>query len=122
MFYAISASGPASFGIKVNLVEPGYTRTDFLRTHSLGLPATTVEGYEAVREMTEAHLAMPGTQLGDPVMAAAEIIRVAVSGNAPLHQILGSDSYGLAKSRIEALTNDIEAGRELAATTDIAAE
>jgi NAD(P)-dependent dehydrogenase (short-subunit alcohol dehydrogenase family) len=116
------AAEVAGFGIKVNLVEPGYTRTDFLRIHSLGLPANTAEGYEAIREMTEAHLAMPGTQLGDPVKAAAAIIRVAVSGTAPLHQLLGSDSYGLAKSHIEALTNDFEAGHELAVTTDIAAK
>ena len=34
----------AGFGITVNLVEPGYLRTDFLRTHSLRLPARVVDG------------------------------------------------------------------------------
>ncbi|MCY9556131.1 SDR family NAD(P)-dependent oxidoreductase, partial [Paenibacillus apiarius] len=63
------AAEVAHLGIKVTVVEPGYTRTDFLRTSSLGLPARTTDGYEAIREMTEAHLAMPGTQLGDPVKA-----------------------------------------------------
>ncbi|WP_174533072.1 SDR family NAD(P)-dependent oxidoreductase [Micromonospora chalcea] len=114
------AAEVAEFGIKVNVVEPGYTRTDFLRTSSLGLPASTADGYEAIREMTEAHLAMPGSQLGDPVKAAAAIIEVAVGGAAPLHQVLGSDSYALAKARVEALAGDIEAGRELAFTTDVA--
>ncbi|MBQ1041610.1 MULTISPECIES: SDR family NAD(P)-dependent oxidoreductase [unclassified Micromonospora] len=114
------AAEVAEFGIKVNVVEPGYTRTDFLRTSSLGLPASTADGYQAIREMTEAHLAMPGSQLGDPVKAAAAIIEVAVGGAAPLHQVLGSDSYALAKARLEALAGDIEAGRELAFTTDIA--
>ena len=61
--------------------------------------------------MTEAHLAMPGTQLGDPVKAAAAIIEVAAYGKAPLHQLLGSDSYGLAKARIDALTADVERPR-----------
>jgi NAD(P)-dependent dehydrogenase (short-subunit alcohol dehydrogenase family) len=112
------AAEVSGFGIKVNLVEPGYTRTDFLRTSSLGLPATTVDGYAAIRDMTEAHLAMPGTQLGDPVKVAAAIIGV-VDGGAPLHQLLGSDSYGLAKSRLDALTADVEAGRELALSTDV---
>jgi NAD(P)-dependent dehydrogenase (short-subunit alcohol dehydrogenase family) len=112
------AAEVAEFGVKVNLIEPGYTRTDFLRTSSLGLPERTVEGYAAIREMTAAHLAMPGTQLGDPVKAAAAIIAVATEG-APLHQILGSDSYGLARSRVEALAGDIEAGRDRALTTDI---
>jgi NAD(P)-dependent dehydrogenase (short-subunit alcohol dehydrogenase family) len=111
----------AGFGIKVNTVEPGYTRTDFLGTSSVGLPGATIEGYEAIREMTEAHLAMPGTQLGDPVKAAAAIIEVAGGGKAPLHQLLGSDSYGLAKARIDALAADVEAGRELALSTDFTA-
>ncbi|MCZ7428755.1 SDR family NAD(P)-dependent oxidoreductase [Micromonospora sp. WMMA1949] len=113
------AAEVAHLGIKVTVVEPGYTRTDFLRPSSLGLPAGTIDGYQAIREMTEAHLAMPGTQLGDPVKAAAAIIEVAVRGDAPLHQVLGSDSYDLAKARVAALLSDIEAGRELALTTDV---
>jgi NAD(P)-dependent dehydrogenase (short-subunit alcohol dehydrogenase family) len=112
------AAEVSGFGIDVNLIEPGYTRTDFLRTTSLGLPSATIPGYEAIREMTEAHLAMPGTQLGDPVKAAAAIIEVAAGGKPPLHQLLGSDSYGLAKARIEALTADVENGREVAFSTD----
>ncbi|MEU8610060.1 SDR family NAD(P)-dependent oxidoreductase [Actinoplanes sp. NPDC048791] len=114
------AAEVADFGIRVNLVEPGYMRTDFLRTGSLRLPERTADGYDAVREMTGTHLAMPGTQLGDPARAATAIITVAESGTAPLHQILGSDSYALATTRIESLTADIEAGRVLAITTDIA--
>ena len=113
------AAEVAYLGIKVTVVEPGYTRTDFLRPSSLGLPAGTTDGYQAIREMTEAHLAMPGTQLGDPVKAAAAIIEVAVRGDAPLHQVLGSDSYDLAKARVAALLSDIEAGRELALTSDV---
>ena len=111
----------AGLGVAVNLIEPGYLRTDFLRTQSLRLPERTTDGYDAVREMTDAHLAMPGTQLGDPGRAAAAIIEIARAGTAPLHQILGSDSYGLAKARLESLGRDIEAGRELAVTTDIPA-
>ena len=113
------AAEVADHGIKVNLVEPGYTRTDFLRTGSLGLPSRPVAGYPAIRALTEAHLAMPGTQLGDPVAAAAAIIAVAAEG-APLHQLLGSDAYALARAQVEALAADLEAGRALAVTTDIA--
>jgi NAD(P)-dependent dehydrogenase (short-subunit alcohol dehydrogenase family) len=113
------AAEVADTGIRVNLVEPGYLRTDFLRPHSLRLPARVADGYPAIREMTEAHQAMPGTQLGDPVKAAAAIITVARTGAAPLHQLLGSDSYALATSRVESLTGDIAAGRDLALTTDI---
>ncbi|GAB3254216.1 SDR family NAD(P)-dependent oxidoreductase [Kineosporia babensis] len=114
------AAEVADFGIKVNLIEPGYLRTDFLRPVSIALPSAPVDAYPAVREMTKQHLAMPGTQLGDPVKAAAAIIQVVEAGNAPLHQLLGSDSYALATAKLEALRAEVEAGRELAVTTDIA--
>lgn len=115
-----SLAGEVSeFDISVTLVEPGYMRTDFLKPVSLGLPAATASGYQAIREMTATHQAMPGTQLGDPAKAAAAIIGIAVSGRAPLHQLLGSDSLSLAGAALEALEADIEAGRALAVTTDI---
>ncbi len=37
------AAEVADFGIAVNLIEPGYMRTDFLRPTSLGLPESTVD-------------------------------------------------------------------------------
>jgi hypothetical protein len=103
----------------VNLIEPGYMQTDFLTSNSLNLPAQTVDGYPAVREMTRAHQLMPGTQLGDPVKAAAAIITVTTSDVAPLHQLLGSDSLSFATSAVDALTADFTAGGELATSTDI---
>ena len=39
--------------------------------------------------------------------------------DALLHQLLGSDSHGLAQGAVPALTADIEAGPELALTTDV---
>lgn len=113
---------PGSFGIAVNLIEPGYMRTDFLTSHSLGLPTSAVDAYPGIREMTEVHQAMPGTQLGDPAKAAEAIIAVAMSGSTPLHKILGSDSLGFAEARVELLTSEIAAARPLAVTTDIVAE
>ena len=109
----------AEFGITVNVVEPGYMQTDFLKPQSLGLPSDTADGYTAIRDMTAAHQAMPGTQLGDPRKAATAIITVATSGNAPLHQLLGSDSLAIAAGAIDGLTSEIEQGRALAVTTDI---
>ncbi|MFD3448643.1 SDR family NAD(P)-dependent oxidoreductase [Microbacteriaceae bacterium 4G12] len=107
-------------GIRVTLVEPGYMRTDFLRPVSIGLPDSTTDAYPAIRRMVQQHLEeLPGTQLGDPAKAAAAIITVATTGSAPLHQLLGSDSLGLAEGRIAALTADVAASRDLAVTTDI---
>lgn len=115
------ATEVADYGINVHLIEPGYMRTDFLKPHSLGLPKATNDAYPAIRDMTDTHLAMPGTQLGDPGKAADAIITVATTGTAPLHQILGSDSLGFAAGRVDTLTTDIAASRELAVTTDIPA-
>jgi NAD(P)-dependent dehydrogenase (short-subunit alcohol dehydrogenase family) len=115
------AAEVADHGIDVTLIEPGYMRTDFLRPQSLGLPGAALDAYPAIREMTDAHQAMPGTQLGDPAQAAAAIITVATTGTAPLHQLLGSDSLSFAEARAQSLTREIEAARALAVTTDIVA-
>ncbi|MBO0607459.1 SDR family NAD(P)-dependent oxidoreductase [Myceligenerans salitolerans] len=115
------AAEVADHGIRVNLVEPGYMRTDFLRPVSLGLPGSTSDAYPAIREMVDQHLRMPGTQLGDPAKAAAAIITIATTGEAPLHQLLGSDSLSLATGRLQSLADDVEASRALATTTDIPA-
>ncbi|MFC8192889.1 SDR family NAD(P)-dependent oxidoreductase [Cellulomonas sp. NPDC057328] len=113
------AAEVADHGIAVHLVEPGYMRTDFLRPVSLGLPGDTSDAYPGIRTMVEQHLGMPGSQLGDPGRAADAIITVATAGDAPLHQLLGSDSLALAEGRVRALAADVEAARALAVTTDI---
>lgn len=108
----------AGFGVNVTIVEPGYFRTDFLTTDSLALPASAGDAYPAIREMTEQHLQMQGTQLGDPVKGAAAIIEIAVTGQGPLHQLLGSDSVSMAQGQLDALTADVRTGHDLAVTTD----
>ncbi|MBF6446247.1 MULTISPECIES: SDR family NAD(P)-dependent oxidoreductase [Nocardia] len=108
----------AEHGVRVTLVEPGYFRTDFLTTDSLALPAATTDGYESIRRMTGDHLAMQGTQLGDPVRGAAAILALVDRGDGPLRQLLGSDARTYATSKVEALRADIEAGAELALSTD----
>ncbi|NAS22382.1 SDR family NAD(P)-dependent oxidoreductase [Herbidospora sp. NEAU-GS84] len=112
------AAEVAEFGVKVTLVEPGYFRTSFLTTDSLALPTSTTEGYEAIRQMTDDHLNLQGSQLGDPVKGAAAIISLVASGDGPLRRLLGSDAYSYATGKVRALQADIEAGRELAHSTD----
>jgi hypothetical protein len=68
--------------------------------------------------MVKAHLAMPGTQPGDPDKAAAAIVAIAQKGDGPLRQQLGSDSSSFAAGKADALKADIEAARELANSTD----
>ena len=108
----------ADHGVNVTLVEPGYFRTSFLTAESLALPSATTDAYPAIRETTQSHLDLQGQQLGDPVKGAAAIIDTAVTGRGPLHQLLGSDALSYTEAKIEALTADVQAGRELALTTD----
>lgn len=112
------AAEVADQGIVVNVVEPGHTRTGFLSEGSLTLPSAPLDAHPAIRETTEQHQQMPGSQLGDPAEVAAAIIAVVVDG-APVHQVLGSDSLGTATARVEALGADVQAARELALTTDV---
>ena len=112
------AAEVADLGIRVTIVEPGYFDTNFLRSGSLELTAREVDAYPAIRSMIETHLAMPGTQLGDPVRAAAAIVTVAERGEGPLRQQLGSDSSGMAADRAAALAAEVAAARDLAVTTD----
>ncbi|WNG87164.1 SDR family NAD(P)-dependent oxidoreductase [Mycobacterium sp. ITM-2016-00317] len=112
------AAEVADFGVKVTIVEPGYFRTDFLTSDSLTLPTAAGDAYPAIRQMTEQHLQLQGSQLGDPARGAEAIIDVVVRGDGPLHQLLGSDAIALAQAEIDTLTNDVKAGRDLALTTD----
>ncbi|WP_072806100.1 SDR family NAD(P)-dependent oxidoreductase [Rhodococcoides yunnanense] len=108
----------ASLGIKVSLIEPGYFRTDFLNTDSLATPSALNDAYAPIKETLETHLALHGGQLGDPAKGADAIVEIAVAGDGPLHQLLGSDSYAYATAKLESLRNDFEAGRDLAYSTD----
>lgn len=112
------AAEVAEHGIRVTIVEPGYFDTDFLTSDSIALPETTTDAYPAIREMVGAHLAMPGTQLGDPAKAAAAFLTIVDQANGPLRQQLGSDSSDLAAGKVEALRADVTAGRALAVSTD----
>ncbi|WP_236795597.1 SDR family oxidoreductase [Amycolatopsis sp. GM8] len=108
----------ADLGVKVTIVEPGYFRTDFLSTDSLALPAAATDAYPALREMTENHLKLQGSQLGDPVKGADAIIRHVVTGEGPLRLLLGSDAHAYATAKVDALRANLDATTQTAAATD----
>jgi NAD(P)-dependent dehydrogenase (short-subunit alcohol dehydrogenase family) len=109
----------ADFGVEVTIVEPGYFRTDFLTRDSLALPDRTTDAYPGIREMVENHLDLQGNQLGDPVKGAAAIIeRVVGDTDAPLRQVLGSDSHAYATAKVDALRANLDAVAHTAPGTD----
>jgi NAD(P)-dependent dehydrogenase (short-subunit alcohol dehydrogenase family) len=115
------AAEVADFGVAVTIVEPGYFRTDFLTRDSLALPARATDAYPGIREMTENHLELQGTQLGDPVKGAAAIIDNVVRGEGPLRQLLGSDAHAYATAKVDSLRANLDATAQTAPTTDHAA-
>ncbi|MGF6850306.1 NAD(P)-dependent dehydrogenase (short-subunit alcohol dehydrogenase family) [Chitinophaga sp. W3I9] len=108
------------FGISVTIVSPGYFRTDFLSSGSLGLPVNQLAAYESVRAAQHAHQEeINGNQPGDPEKAVAAIIDVAAADNAPLHLFLGEDAYNLANQKIATLEADLEQWKDVTVGTAI---
>ena len=107
-----------SFGVKVTVVEPGYFRTNFLTSGSLGLPQNEIAEYKEVREMLNAHqFDINGNQPGDPEKAAEALIRISEEANPPLNLFLGQDAYDLAQAKIESITGDLETWKQLTIST-----
>lgn len=112
------AAEVADHGITVTIVEPGYFRTDFLTTDSLVVPAQTTDAYPAIREMVQDHLALQGSQPGDPAKGAAQMIAHVVAGGTALRQVLGSDSHAYTTAKVDALCATLDATRDTAPLTD----
>ncbi len=107
-----------SFGLKATIVSPGYFRTQFLSSDSLGVPQNPIEAYKEVRESQAFHQTiMDGNQLGDPDKAALAIIQVAESQNPPLHLFLGKDAYDMAYNKINSVRQELEDWKSVTLST-----
>ncbi|WP_421831051.1 oxidoreductase [Larkinella sp.] len=110
-------------GINVTVVEPGYFRTDFLTSNSLGVPKNQIDAYREVRNSQQAHQQqINGNQPGDPEKAVVALIRIASEANPPLHLFLGQDAYDLAYQKINAVQNDLETWKDVTVSTGFEAE
>ena len=108
------------FGVKATVVYPGYFRTNFLDNGSLNLPKSPIEEYTAARNSEKWHeTEMRGNQPGSPEKAAAAFIQLAESAEAPLHFVMGSDAFGMAKGKIKALEDQLRVNEELSKSTDL---
>ena len=113
------AAEAAPFGIGVTVVYPGYFRTEFLDSGSLGKPKNPIAAYQSARESEAFHEGVKGNQPGDPIKAAHVMMNVAASDNAPLHLFLGADAYNMASQKIEQVQADLSAWQESATATDV---
>ncbi|EDM38017.1 short chain dehydrogenase [Pedobacter sp. BAL39] len=107
------------FGINVTIIEPGYVRTNFLKSSSIAVPANPISAYTAIAEEKRKHLEdVPGNQIGDPAKIAAVMIELSKSQDPPLRLLLGSDALQFADYKIQMLQTGIEANRALSLSTD----
>ena len=119
-FWESSAADLAPFGIGVTIVEPGMSRTTFGAGGSvLGppLPEYADGPSGQLRRVLSGELP-PLPAPGDPAKIAAAIIASADLAEAPLRLTLGSDAYELATDALRTRLRALEAGRDLAYSTD----
>ncbi|WP_199442842.1 SDR family oxidoreductase [Umezawaea beigongshangensis] len=119
-FWESAAAELAPFGIGVTIVEPGMSRTSFAGSGSvLGapLPAYADGPSGQLRRVASGELP-PLPAPGDPAKIAAAIIASAEQSDAPLRLTLGSDAHAWATSALRDRLAALEAGRDLARSTD----
>jgi len=106
------------FGVHATVVYPGYFRTEFLSSGSVGKPRTPINAYQAVRDSQEQHeQQINGNQPGDPQKAAELLIEVSEAENPPVHLILGADAYQMADRKIATLQHDMQQWQAAATAT-----
>jgi NAD(P)-dependent dehydrogenase (short-subunit alcohol dehydrogenase family) len=109
----------ASLGIKTTIVYPGYFKTNFLLQGSLRLAEHPIADYKEARDLEVIHdTRIIGNQPGDPEKAALAFIQLVENENPPLHFFMGSDSFGMANTKIELLQNTLSANEALSKSTD----
>ncbi len=105
-------------GIKVTLVQPGPFRTDFI-DRGLENATTPLDAYNAsVRRFGRLLSSMNGKQPGDPARAAAAIVHMVRSGDAPLRFPLGKYAVKKLRDRAAALAREADKWEAVAAETD----
>ncbi len=107
----------APLGIKVTLVEPGAFRTDF-NGRSLVTTDNLISDYdEAIGGFREWVRDVHGQQPGDPAKAVAAMIQLVESDTPPLRLPLGADAVRAIEAKLESVTADVNAGRDVAVNT-----
>jgi len=105
-------------GIRVSLIEPGPFRTDFLG-RSLKVVQDPLDAYAATAAARRAQMKQSsGKQAGDPVRAAAAIVKLFESPNPPLHLLLGKNALDRVRAKCTDLLQSIEEWEEVTLSAD----
>ena len=109
------------------MVEPGQFRTSFLSAFKTPSTNSSIEHYSNTKKVFEHFQEIDGKQRGDASKAAARIVEtVAGTGMAAslkgkiLRLPLGPDCVERYESKVKSMSDDLEAAREVAMSTDVA--
>lgn len=104
----------APLGIKVTIIEPGTTRTQFLTGQSVRFAEQVICDYEASSGASRARVpALNGKQPGDPQKLAQAILAVAAADPPPLRFLAGADTVRLFEQSAAAKVEELKAWRDL---------
>ncbi|MEG1323796.1 MAG: oxidoreductase [Janthinobacterium sp.] len=109
-------------GIHATVVEPGYFRTDFLDASSLLVAPDEIGDYAATSGAVRRQaLVLNHNQPGDPQKLAAAMLRVVDAPNPPLRLPMGTDTLAAIAAKNAFVAQEMEAWRDLSASTDFPA-
>ncbi|MEP0925567.1 oxidoreductase [Leptolyngbya sp. ST-U4] len=104
-------------GIKVTIIEPGSSRTNF-SSRALSTLSHQINDYaQTSGKIVQRLQERDGKQPNDPAKAAAAMIRVVESDNPPLRLALGEDSVSLITQKLESMKAELEAWKDVSMNT-----
>ena len=104
-------------GIKVTIIEPGSSRTNF-SSRALSTLSHQINDYaQTSGRIVQRLQERDGKQPNDPAKAAAAMIQVVESDNPPLRLALGEDSVNLITQKLESMKAELEAWKDVSMNT-----
>jgi NAD(P)-dependent dehydrogenase (short-subunit alcohol dehydrogenase family) len=105
-------------GIKVLCVEPGPFRTDRAGRSLKQTPSRIADYAETAASRMKATSGISGKQPGDPVRAAAAMIKAVEAENAPRHLVLGAFGVDAVRGKLVSVIEEIDAWKETSLGAD----
>jgi len=103
------AQETAPLGVKVLIVEPSGFRTDWAG-RSANQTQHPIADYDSTAGARQRQIrGYSGKQPGDPVRAAAAIVKAVEAPDAPLRLMLGKAALAAGRGKVEAMSRDFEA-------------
>jgi len=104
-------------GIKVTIIEPGSSRTNF-SSRALSTLSHQINDYaQTSGKIVQRLQERDGKQPNDPAKVAAAMIQVVESDNPPLRLALGEDSVNLITQKLESMKAELEAWKDVSMNT-----